>query len=339
VRILALLLALLAAGCANLLAGEFGEAMDDTAEFFGADLPIRDAKRLRDLHAEKGFAHVPDEPATWVLCAGRIAVLEESHYEDWREVGAALAVLTRVLGDDDAVHHRILAAGAVGRLGGWCAGVEEPPDGPVPDVAAAAAAVRRLADLRQGEPTEEAAAERVAILRLLGDFRVPLPTAPGASRLAPEIRSLREVLTVAFLEGRGGDEAGDAAAERALANLGARIARLALADALLHDEDRRVRAAAAEALAAAGGPALLPFLGSAAAREREAAVRRPVVAAAAAAPAGDAEGFRILLKALEDDDRSLRILAREALKARAGADLGPAAPPWAAWWAGRDGGP
>jgi hypothetical protein len=333
------LAAVASAGCAGLASGDPGEIADDIAEYFGASRPTRHVRRLDRLHDPSTFAHVPDSPPTCDSCIEEIRTLGDSSYASWGESAGAVFILTRAATEDTAAFHRAEAIRALSAIGTWYEDVEGPAPGPPPpetEVLASLTELRKVRLAARGAEPDGARCE--ALLRRVGDFRSPLLEDPGDAGLRHELRILRAILVGVLLESRAGDAPSTGpAADRALERVGAQALRTALAGTLLYDGDPRVRSEAADALGAVPGEGHAGVLATAYGREMVDGVRRRVVAAAGAI-AGRSGGadreraVKILLAALDDDDRSARRVARESLGALAGSDLGETRAPWSEWW-------
>jgi hypothetical protein len=333
------------AGCASLASGDLATFSDDVAEFFGADLPARHVERLERLHDGTTFAHRPDLPATYDDCFGEIRALADSGYDDWRDASGAVFLLARAATEDDAALHRAEAVRGLASVGAYFAGSEDPaPAKPITGTEVAAALDRLRRIHAEAGKTGRHGDECRALLRRIADFRIPIPGEPGdallQAGLRQDLRVLRGTLLGVLVESRPDGEEAD----QTLVNLGAPIARTAVAAALLYDVDPRVRSEAAAALGGLGGERPGGILRNAYGRESDDAVRRRVVIAAgrvaAVAKGSDREGaVQVLLAALDDDDRTARLRARDALRESAGEDLGEAQGPWVEWWARAGAGP
>jgi len=334
------------AGCETLSSEGAGEVADDVAEFFGASRPARHVERLDRLHDTATFAHRPDLPPAYEACLEEIGILSRCEYASWRDASGAAFILARAATEDPASLHRGEAAAGLARLGEWFAESEEPPaDGPTPEAEAAAAldGLRRTHAAAKGRGHDGAACE--ARYRRLAGFRIPLAADPAAEDLRRSLKNLRGILLGVLLESR--EDPGDAAAaavDPALVNLGVQVVRTALAGTLLHDGDPRVRGEASDGLGRVGGAGIPALLATAYRRETDTGVRRRVVGAAGALAAKTGgtdrgEAVRILLAALDDDDRTARLRARGVLRELAGRDLGEKAGPWIEWWATAGAGP
>jgi hypothetical protein len=328
-------------GCASLGDGDLAEFTDDVAEFFGADIPLRHVRRLEALHDPGTFAHVPDLPPTYESCHAEVRALADSEYEDWREASGSVFLLARVAVEDEAALHRGEAVRGLARVGGFFRENEAATDGTAiagPEVAAALDRLRRIhAGARE---SGHDGAECAALLRRLAEFRVPVPEDPGPAGLKQELRVLRGTLLGVLVESGPDGEAADAA----LVGIGVQVARTAVAAALLQDADPRVRCEAAAAAGSLGGPHAGGLLRAAYGREGDVAARRRIVCAAGVVVASSRGASRegaaqVLLAALEDDDRTARLRARDALREAAGRDLGEAREPWLEWWARAGAGP
>jgi len=347
----AALAAAVLAGCGTLAGEGPGEALAEFREFFGASDPIRHAGRLERHHRLDSFRHDPDLPPTWEACLEEIGVLARSRYADWREIGVAVFVLTRVATEDSGALHRAEAVRALRAIGGRALEEEDPPAVPraEPEVHAAMARFPILHSREDGTHLGAEAREECArLLGVLGDLRRPPPPVPAPTESAQALRLLYGALHM-VLSGTRSDEAHAgpehrAAADRAIANLSAQAVVRALAAAALHDRDPRVRAEAYDALGTLRPGVGMPILGIAYRRETSGPARARLVRAAAALSAsGDGEvratGVPILITALDDAAPTVRFHARDGLAAMAGEDLGDAPEPWIRWWSREKPGP
>lgn len=338
---LAALSALALGGCGTF--GGDGETFSDLREFFGASDPMRHARRLDSHHDRESYRHAPDTPPTWDACFEEIGVLAASHYANRREIASAVFVLTRVATEDPGALHRAEAVRALRAVAAPMIAAEDPPAVPGAE-SEVSAAVTRLPELHATKDGihlgAEAREECAALLRVIGDLRVPPVSAADPRAARKPLRDLRGALlavlgeTRSDLAHREADIRGPA--DRALANLCAQATLRVFGIAALHDPDARVRGDAYDALGAVRPEIGLPILAAAFRRERTAAARARLVEAVcvASAEAGDgrAAGVPVLIAALDDPTSTVRFLARRGLTAMAGEDLGEARGPWVRWW-------
>lgn len=305
--------------------------------------PEAHARALRDLHDDKTFRHVPDVEETRQRCVEEIRALGESDYATWRQATLAVFVLSRASAEDPTVLGRSEAVHALEPLGAMLGAAEEPAEPREP--LDTREAFRRLAELHVGPKGLHAgaaeAAECADLVECVGRLRFPLPVEPKAPSLRERKDALRLALVLLLAVERSPEAHEDADAragiDRAAIRLAAQVVRIAVAEAALFDEDDRVRYAAAGILGTLPGEDLGRTLARAYRDERNVSVRRQVVgslglrAAAGAGPDRDA-AIPALLLALDDDDRSIRFHAREALKTLSGEDFGDRPEPWKKWW-------
>jgi len=334
-------------GCASINDVQPREILDSITEFLGQSNPSKHVRRLVALHDTGTFRHDPDLPPTYDACVEEVRILGGSDYGTWRDVAVSTFFVTRVAVDDQAALNRGEAVRALVRLGGMVAGAEDPPEGAGAPEKEVSDALQRLRAIHgpggvHDPPGPETAGECAALVHRIGDLRLDDPTGATTSDLRYRLGILRGFLNILVATGLADEDRSPeatAAVDRTVINIAAQAARLSLLAAARSDERAEVRAAAADALGAIGAGRAIPGLAAALRTERTAAVRREAVQSLGVlAGAGEAEAAGAvpsLLSALEDDDRSVRFNAREALAALAGKDLGEERAPWIEWWVRR----